>query len=147
MVSSCSSFFTSTYMDMSSCSMYLWSCRRDCSRAGVRVERFPARKASVLAIFLGVTPTALAVDDAEDEKVEVVEAVDETLDTEHELWRRLPRTTARDIFVRRIVSASWASSDRIWATVWWLGRRSGMLLPRLYFEVFVGVHERGGGGM
>ena len=139
-------------MDMSSGSMYIWSCRRDCSRAGVRVERFPARKASVLAIFLGVTPTALVVD-AEEEKVveaveaeaEVVEAADETLDTEHELWRRLSRTTARDIFVRCIVSASWASSDRIWATVWWLGRWVGMLLLRLYFEVFASV--RGGGGM
>lgn len=133
--------------------MYIWSCRRDCSRAGVRVERFPARKASVLAIFLGVTPTALVVVDAEEEKVveaveaeaEVVEAADETLDAEHELWRRLPRTTARDMFVRCIVSASWASSDRIWATVWWLGRRVGMLLLRLSFEVFAGVP--GGGGM
>ena len=136
--------------------MYIWSCRRDCSRAGVRVERFPARKASVLAIFLGVTPTALVVVvDAEEEKVveaveaeaeaEVVEAADETLDTEQELWRRLSRTTARDRFVRCIVSASWASSDRIWATVWWLGRWVGRLLLRLYFEVFAGV--RGGGGM
>ena len=134
--------------------MYLWSCRRDCSRAGVRVERFPARKASVLAILLGVTPTALVVD-AEEEKAveaveaeaEVVEAADETFDTgtEHELLRRLPRTPARDIFVRCIVSASWASSDRIWATVWWLGRRVGMLLLRLSFDVFVGI--RGGGGM
>ena len=119
----------------------------------MRVERFPARKASVLAIFLGVTPTALVVVDAEEEKVveaveaeaEVVEAADETLDAEHELWRRLPRTTARDMFVRCIVSASRASSDRIWATVWWLGRRVGMLLLRLSFEVFAGVP--GGGGM
>ena len=120
----------------------------------MRVERFPARKASVLAILLGVTPTALVVD-AEEEKAveaveaeaEVVEAADETFDTgtEHELLRRLPRTTARDIFVRCIVSASWASSDRIWATVWWLGRRVGMLLLRLSFEVFAGVP--GGGGM
>ena len=127
--------------------MYIWSCRRDCSRAGVRVERFPARKASVLAILLGVTPTALAVDDAAVE-AEVVEAADETWDTEQELWRRLPRTTARDIFVRCIVSASWASSDRILAMVRWLGRRVGMLLLRLHFEVFTGefLEVRGGGG-
>ena len=75
---------------MSSCSMYILSFLRDCSRAGVRVDRLPVRKAAVQAILLGVmlgetvASSAVAVDMREREVVEAWDTKDE-----RESWVRL----------------------------------------------------------
>ena len=85
-------------MDMSSCSMYILSFLRDCSRAGVRVERFPVRKAAVQAILLGVMLGVLLVVDGGETVASSAAAVDmrerevaEAWDTkdERESWVRL----------------------------------------------------------